>query len=249
MTVPVGVAPLPLSGETVAESFGLSFWTLVMLMFGIQSFVAFALSPGLPSDVARVSVLPPTERVVSAWTTVVPGVVEFVRVTVQLPVVPTVVHGFVVVNVPGPVLREADRGTGRCGHVAVAVTRVDVDVRREHVRRADRVRGRQRRDLDVRVDVGLDRVDRVAGLAVGLDGDRHAADRERRRSREPVTLPAVGELNVIVHWPAAFVFVPGVGAGAGRSGVRRAVRVGQRDVDVLARRRDEGARCRCPSSA
>ena len=24
----------------------------------------------------------------------------------------------------------------------------------------------------------------------------------------PVTLPAVGEVNMIVHWPAAFVFAP-----------------------------------------
>ena len=54
----------------------------------------------MPS-VVRVSATPPTETVVVALTTVVPGVFE-TSVMVQLPVVPTVVHGFAVVNEPGP---------------------------------------------------------------------------------------------------------------------------------------------------
>src|SRR5262245_21767242 len=66
-----------------------------------QIFVASGLSPGLPSAVARVSVLPATESVVVARTTVVPVVVVFVSVTVQLPVVPAVVQE-PALSVPGP---------------------------------------------------------------------------------------------------------------------------------------------------
>src|SRR4051794_40477816 len=51
--------------------------------------------------VVRVTVRPPSEVVTLAETTVVPTV-DDVSVTVQLPVAPTVVHGFVVVNEPGP---------------------------------------------------------------------------------------------------------------------------------------------------
>ena len=50
----------------------------------------------------------------------------------------------------------------------------------------------------------------------------------------PVTLPAVGEVNMIVHWPAALVFAPASSQVlARRRYVRGTVRVGQRDVDVL----------------
>ena len=48
----------------------------------------------------------------------------------------------------------------------------------------------------------------------------------------PVTLPGVGEVKVIVHWPAASVFGPAVVHVPGRGRVGRAVAVGQRDVDV-----------------
>src|SRR5262249_36610517 len=54
-----------------------------------------------PPFVVRVSDTPPTDTVVDALTTVVPGVAE-VSVIVQEPVFPAVVHGFGVPSVPGP---------------------------------------------------------------------------------------------------------------------------------------------------
>jgi hypothetical protein len=53
------------------------------------------------SPVERVSVTPPTLSVVVAWIVVVPAVGELI-VTVQSPVVPTVVHWFEPTNAPGP---------------------------------------------------------------------------------------------------------------------------------------------------
>src|SRR5262245_1809503 len=53
--------------------------------------------------VCRVRETPPTEIVVCAEATVVPVCEEF-SVMVQLPVPPAVVHGFGVVNAPGPPL-------------------------------------------------------------------------------------------------------------------------------------------------
>src|SRR5262249_14256939 len=81
---------------------------------------------------------------------------------------------------PG-ILREVDLGAdGRVLEPGRAV--VDVHVRREGVNLADAVRGLERADLDVGVDVRLDRVARVLPRAVGLDGElRRAVDRERRR--------------------------------------------------------------------
>src|SRR5215212_7198146 len=54
-------------------------------------FCAFALSPGSWSPVVRVSWTPLTVTVVVAWITTVPVTPEVI-VSVQLPVVPTVVH-------------------------------------------------------------------------------------------------------------------------------------------------------------
>ena len=69
-------------------------------MASAHSFVAGPELPPVPF-VVRVSETPPTESVVLALTTVVPAVV-FVSVIVQLPVPPDVVHGFGVPSVPGP---------------------------------------------------------------------------------------------------------------------------------------------------
>jgi hypothetical protein len=65
-----------------------------------QIFWAFALSPGNPSPVVRVSDTPPTLTVVVALITVVPTDAD-VNVTVQLPVASTVRHGDPAI-VPGP---------------------------------------------------------------------------------------------------------------------------------------------------
>ena len=89
----------------------------------------------------RVSETPPTESVVCALTVVTPVTAEL-SVIVQLPVPPTVVHGFGGRERAGAAVdREADLRPGRRVHEAARAV-VHVHVRRERVRRADRVRRR-----------------------------------------------------------------------------------------------------------
>ena len=57
-----------------------------------HAFVASALSPALPSPVARFSVRPPTTTAVEARTVVTPAVEALFSVTVHEPVVPIVVQ-------------------------------------------------------------------------------------------------------------------------------------------------------------
>ena len=66
-------------------------WTSVRTAASAQSLVAGPELPAVPF-VVRVSETPLTGSVVDAFTTVVPGTSE-VRLTVQLPVPPAVVHG------------------------------------------------------------------------------------------------------------------------------------------------------------
>src|SRR3954451_9967354 len=66
-----------------------------------QFLLALALSPTWLSPVVRVRLRPPTLTVVVPRTTVVPVVAEVI-VTVQEPVVPTVVHVGEPTNEPGP---------------------------------------------------------------------------------------------------------------------------------------------------
>jgi hypothetical protein len=93
-TVPGGIVVLPVTSVFDASS------TLVETCEAAHSFVAgveFAPTP----FVDRVSDTPMTDTVVCALTIVVPAVDE-TSVIEQLPVPPDVVHGFAVVNDPGP---------------------------------------------------------------------------------------------------------------------------------------------------
>ena len=221
-------------------------WMSVRTVVSAHSFVA---GPELApvASVLRVSETPPTSVVTCALTTVVPGVVE-TSVIVQLPVAPcrrARVHGRE--RARPRVDREADQRAGR--RVDEAGAGVHVDVRREDVGRADRVGRRRRRDLDVRVDEGLDRVARVLPGAVGLDRERRGAvDGERGRG-------VAGDLAGRRGGEGDRALARGVGvragggAGAGGRGMGRAVRVGQRGRDVLVLRRHEHAVRRCPSTA
>ena len=159
--------------------------------------------------VVRVTCRPASVTVPEADTTEVPVTLE-VSVIVQLPVAPTVRHGLRVVNEPGP-----ETFVNVIGVPSGAFTKPAPSPAFTFMCAVntwvvfDRVERRLRRDLDVRVDVRLDRVGRVEARAVGLDGER------RRRvpidsvaDAWPVTLPAVGEVKVIVHWPFASVFAP-----------------------------------------
>src|SRR5262245_6345221 len=98
-------APSPRSFLTVtvnvcAEVTWLVAFGLIRIWASTQFLVALTLSPGLPSPVARWSVMPPTMTSVEAFTTVTP-LTALVRVTVQLPVAPTVVQ-LDAESVPGP---------------------------------------------------------------------------------------------------------------------------------------------------
>jgi hypothetical protein len=93
-TVPGVIVVLPVTSVFDASS------TLVETCEAAHSFdagVEFAPTP----FVDRVNDTPITDTVVEALTTVVPAVVE-TSVIEQLPVPPVVVHGFGVVNDPGP---------------------------------------------------------------------------------------------------------------------------------------------------
>ena len=165
-------------------------WPTSLVAFGAivifaltHVFVASALSPAVPSPVARVSGTPPTVTVGRCALTVVTPVVLEVSATVQRPGrADRGARCCVVDEAAGAgVDREGDRRARRRVHEAVAVAVVHVDVAGERVRRADPVRRRLRRDLDVRVDVGLDRVDRSRRPAPSVcDRERRAVDRERR---------------------------------------------------------------------
>ena len=146
-------------------------------------------SAPVPS-VFRVRVTPATARVVCALTTVTPVTAD-VRLIVQEPVPPDVVHGFADVNAArAAVDREADLRPVRRIHEAGAV--VDVHVRRERMRLTDPVHA-VRRDLDVRVD-DLERLAGTVGREVSriarvvrperVEAGRRAAP-WRSRSRRP----------------------------------------------------------------
>src|SRR5262249_4724955 len=77
----------------------LALWTSVRTASSAQFLLAELELPAA-LFVVRVSVRPPTETVVEALTTVVPAVDE-TRLTVQLPVAPTVVHELAL-SEPGP---------------------------------------------------------------------------------------------------------------------------------------------------
>ena len=102
-----------------------------------------------------------------ALTTVVPVTAEL-RVIVQLPVPPAVVHGFGEVKAPGPLsivkLICVPSGAFTKPPVPVFTLTCAVNV----CAWPTAVRRVRRRDLDVRVDVRLDRVARVEAGAVGL---------------------------------------------------------------------------------
>jgi hypothetical protein len=75
--------------------------TVVETVASAHDFAASGLSPAFASPVVRVNETPLTDTVVVARTVVVPVAADVI-VSVQLPVVPTVVHWFEPTNAPGP---------------------------------------------------------------------------------------------------------------------------------------------------
>ena len=81
------------------------------------------------------------------------------------------------------------------------------------------------RDLDVGVDEGLDRVGPLLGATPSVVTVNGVGVTEQPvQLALPVTLPGVGEVNTIVHWPAASVLGPALSqvlAAASRTAPRR----------------------------
>ena len=114
-------------------------------------------------SVLRVSETPATASVVCALTVVTPVTAEL-RLIVQEPVPPDVVHGFAEVNAPGP-LSIVKLICVPSGAFTKPAAVVHVHMRRERVRLTDPVHA-VRRDLDVRVD-DLQRLAGTVGRKVG----------------------------------------------------------------------------------
>ena len=129
----------------------------------------------------------------------------------QLPVPPAVVHGFGVVKRAGAgVDREADL---RAVRRVLEAARAGVDV---HVRRED-VRLRRSRFVAVGGVIWMFASTNVLTASPEFrpvpsvcdrDDRAGAVDRASVADAWPVTLPAVGEVKMIVHWPVASVFAP-----------------------------------------
>ena len=135
--------------------------------------------------------------------------------------------------------REASDRTVRSVHIAGARTVVDEHMRRIGMRRVDRVHRQRRLIVMYASDERLDRVATVRRLAVRGDGERRGAGDREGRGGVP------GHLARGVRGEGDRALTAGVRVRTStRTRPRRrrmvgTVRVGQREVDVLTRRRDE----------